>query len=75
MDVALEYLDNWKLDQVYADNFPPEFQARDYWARQYLSILVLWIIGGWVMYLSIAGKYDSLNAIDRILRFKLHIYF
>jgi lathosterol oxidase len=53
MDLALDALDPLLFDWLYSPI--PSFVARDYWLRQYLTILTLWLVGGYFLYLSIAG--------------------
>jgi len=54
MDLVIDYLDEVYLDEWYSQNAPAPFQERDYWVRQFSTIMVLWVIGGWLMYLSCA---------------------
>jgi lathosterol oxidase len=54
MDLVINYLDQNGLDRIYEKYAPADFIVRDFWLRQYTTILILWIIGGWFMYLSIA---------------------
>eukprot|EP01114_Cavostelium_apophysatum_P004334 TRINITY_DN14549_c0_g1_i1.p1 TRINITY_DN14549_c0_g1~~TRINITY_DN14549_c0_g1_i1.p1 ORF type:complete len:271 (-),score=58.31 TRINITY_DN14549_c0_g1_i1:102-914(-) len=53
MDHALEYADEHILDNIYGQTFPT--WARDYWLRQYISICVMWTVGGILSYLIISG--------------------
>lgn len=55
MDIAIDYCDEFYLDEVYGKYFPSEFTDRTYFLRQYLTVLVIWTIGGWFFYLSTAG--------------------
>ena len=53
MDAVLEILDPQFLDSFYSPF--PAFDQRDWWVRQYFSILLIWIAGGWLFYLVFAG--------------------
>jgi len=55
MDLVLESIDGLFFDQFYAQYGPAEyFSERDNWMRQLTTILVLWILGGWLLYLTFA---------------------
>jgi hypothetical protein len=59
MDLAIEYLDNLYLDEWYSKNAPVAFQDRDYWLRQFSTIMLLWTIGGWLMYVKFVSIFRS----------------
>lgn len=67
MDLVLDYVDPLYLDKVYSDFFPSTFQDRDFWVRQYISILVIWIIGGWIAYLGM-GAFSYVVFFDKNLK-------
>jgi len=53
MDHVLRYADDYTLDRVYGQFFP--HWERDFWLRQYLTIGVIWWIGGTLSYLIISS--------------------
>jgi lathosterol oxidase len=55
MDFVLDWLDPTVLDHMYQRYFPPSFQQRDWWVRQYVSIYLIWWLGGCLMYYSCSG--------------------
>src|SRR5688572_12950328 len=55
MDLVLEVLDDFALDDFYGSHFPAEFQQRDNFWRQYTTVFVIWLIGGWFLYFSTAS--------------------
>lgn len=53
MEYVIEFFDNLMLDDFYAKTAPT--WDREYWLRQYLTISVVWWLGGTISYFLISG--------------------
>jgi len=73
MDLVLDWLDENYLDALYSTNLPEAYHVRDYWLRQYITILFLWTFGGWMLYLSIASLSYFIFFDKRLKNHKLYL--